>query len=374
MFVLQALVLTFATTPLTLWFYPPEHRGDTRAKPVHQAGNEATGPSNEDEGGVKTRFTVILDKIENLPGIMAVTHLFQGSVEHMSSGSEKGSSLHETQFDAVRLIELTDRTSAVMKSSTIGTLMHNDPLLSVFRMFGELNDVPVTTSLSVVPAENMAHQVSVHASLNSSHLVIVPWLQSSHRLAESTQTFTPFESFFGGGKEKQDTFAVQSQFVRNVFAESTTDVAVFIDSSEHYVPITGQGLTGNKQTHLFLPFIGGPDDRLALDLVVQLCSNPKIHATVVRFTKSSSLNGEVESIAKVDAAHHTGENYGLTVNSVSVISLVYYVFSYLAIRRSVNFLIPCMVLRQRRPACNLILQTTCGGQSMLPLRKAQMKL
>jgi hypothetical protein len=41
----------------------------------------------------------------------------------------------------------------------------------------------------------------------------------------------------------------------------------------------------HEQTHLFLPLVGGPDDRLALDFVVQLCANPRVRATVVRITK-----------------------------------------------------------------------------------------
>lgn len=322
MFVLQALVLTFATTPLTLWVYPPEHRGEFAPKAITRGDESgAAGPSSEDDGALKTRFTVILDKIENLPGMMAITQLFQGSIDlgKSSSASEKSSIQKQitpdTQFEALRLIELSDRTSAVMKSSTIETLMHSDPLLSVFRMFGELNDVPVTTSLSIVPTDEMAHHVSTHASGNASQLILVPWLQSGNRLPEGPHSSTPFDSFFGSGKEKQPTFTVQSHFVRNVFAQAKTDVAVFIDSSEHYVPTSGQG---PKHTHIFLPFIGGPDDRLALELVVQLCSNPKTTATVVRFTKSGSLDADTDSVAKVEPAHGA-DNYGLTVNSVSFI-------------------------------------------------------
>jgi hypothetical protein len=64
--------------------------------------------------------------------------------------------------------------------------------------------------------------------------------------------------------------------VRGVFAQAGTNVALLFGHAPFSV---------REQTHLFLPFFGGPDDRLALDFVVQLCTNPRVQATVVRITK-----------------------------------------------------------------------------------------
>ncbi|TKA53405.1 hypothetical protein B0A53_04391 [Rhodotorula sp. CCFEE 5036] len=76
-FVLEALVLTIAATPLTLAFYPPHHR------PSNQAAAAATlnGPStsDDDKGGlalaVRKRFTVVLDQLESFGAVMVLTHL-----------------------------------------------------------------------------------------------------------------------------------------------------------------------------------------------------------------------------------------------------------------------------------------------------------
>lgn len=38
----------------------------------------------------------------------------------------------------------------------------------------------------------------------------------------------------------------------------------------------------------FFPFFGGPDDRLALEFVMQLCTNPGISATAVRISKGGT--------------------------------------------------------------------------------------
>jgi len=50
------------------------------------------------------------------------------------------------------------------------------------------------------------------------------------------------------------------------------------------IPYTG--LTGQ---HLFLPFFGGPDDRLALSFLVQLCTNTSVNATVIKMQKTDEL-------------------------------------------------------------------------------------
>lgn len=212
MFVLEALVLTFLTTPVVSVIYKPEHRsratGDGDFKNV--SGQETGimersikgGKSGTDEPIRKTHFTVVLDKLEHLPGMMTLTQLIQppppsyidsegdrimlnrqsGShTGHSSQGSSSKTHLRASEnvvIDALRLIELSDRTSAVMKSSAADTLIHTDPLLSVFRTFGELHNLPITTSLSVVTYDDLAARVSEHARDNSSHLVLVPWLPS----------------------------------------------------------------------------------------------------------------------------------------------------------------------------------------------------
>src|SRR5262245_47946411 len=150
MFVLEALVLTFMTTPLVTFLYPPQYRVRVAAtganfKSAAGEGEEKrvsakSSMPSEDDRRWKTRFTVVLDKIDHLPGMMAFTQLIQPpsdtesqtTAPRSSNGSSRrrtSKSLHTCFVDAVRLIELSDRTSAVMKSSVADTLLHTDPLL-----------------------------------------------------------------------------------------------------------------------------------------------------------------------------------------------------------------------------------------------------
>ncbi|KAI6139342.1 hypothetical protein BKA82DRAFT_948413 [Pisolithus tinctorius] len=174
MLVLEAVMLTFLTTPLVSALYPPERRARVSGQPVqsYEDGTESVDsiPPTED-GPWRYRFTVVLDKLGHVPGVMALTQLILPAPS------------------------------------------------SIFRMFGELDNLAVSTSLSVVPFDDFSHR-----------------------------------------------------FIRGVFVQNKSDVAVFIDTGDR------SGAGGSQHV-----FFGGPDDRLSLEFVVQLCLNPRITATVTAF-------------------------------------------------------------------------------------------
>jgi hypothetical protein len=341
MFVLEALLLTFMTTPLVTTFYPLAKRkrvaaGGANFEDVADEERRTRSRSRNDNSEVnhpKTRFTVVLDKIDHLPSMMAVTQILVPTPSNLMTGScPLPHQTSKPSLDALRLIELSDRTSAVMKSSVADTLLLTDPLLAIFRMFGELHGLPVSTSLSIVPYDDLAHVVTDHARSNFSELIFVPWLPPIvHDMAETgvgeapttpklvTQTTNPFDALFRSGHsiKERSAPAVHAQFVRGIFSQSKTDVALFIDQGHQPGAIDAQ--------HVFLPFFGGPDDRLALEFVVQLCANPKITASVVKVTKQDDgLIRETQPVhsgtEKVPDSHPVEPEHHFTVTSVRLFS------------------------------------------------------
>jgi hypothetical protein len=354
MFILEALTLTFITTPLVMALYPPERRvrvgtsappteGDERGQRDEEASIMIT-----EEHPWRHRFTVVLDTLDHIPGAMALMHLVlppRSTPSDTMSTTTKNDTIDkfkmpDVSVDVLQLIELSDRTSAMMKSSVADSLIHTDPTLGIFRMFGELNELAVTTSLSVVPYDDFAHKVAEHARRHASHLILLPWLPpTAPTVADTSDTSTggggttpkitrndhnPFDVLFGGvsgSKTDKSPSNIHSQFVRGVFAQSKTDVALFIDTSEK----SGARIGGTL--HLFLPFFGGPDDRLALDFVVQLCLNPRITATVVRMVKREGVADAGEGLERPLMVHVedggglrslTSRGDGPTVTSVRV--------------------------------------------------------
>ena len=345
MFVLEALVLTFMTTPLVTWLYPLQYRRRIAAsganfsnvpddEAVARGQNVANSGSDEN---LKTRFTVVLDKLEHLPGMMALTQLIQPSLSEPRSVPIQEDVLPRSiTTEALRLIELSDRVSAVMKSSISDTLLLTDPMLSIFRMFGHLNGIKVSPALSIVKFDDLAYSVAEHANNHDSDMILIPWLPPAHTFdrnnsatppldahqpllpppvtpnptVASNPTASGFKSHFshnpfdilfkssegsglpgsGGNDISNSVSLIHSQFVRGVFSQSKTDVALFVDQNTlDLTSIVGNSDGVGVLNHVFLPFFGGPDDRLALDFVVQICANPKVRGTVVRVTKSDEV-------------------------------------------------------------------------------------
>lgn len=350
MFVLEALVLTFATTPTVCYLYPPHLH--TRATATGASFVDVRG-AKDDEGGIddrtmttkhneegvfKRRFTVVLDKLEHLPSLMAITQLLQPSSPYSQTESTPRQSPGKeaevpTHFGALRLIELSDRPSDLLKTSATDVLLHSDPLIAIFRTFAELNGLPVSASLAIEPFESFATSVAEHVRVVGTQLVLVPWLPSALTLDNNKQPSsepgphnnaatqdrdrsggTPFDALFRKDRSTS-TSLPHSHFVRSVFAQAGTNVALLIGRA----PFAAAAPRG--QTHVFLPFFGGPDDRLALDFVMQLCADPRVRATVVRMTKRD-IQGDISA---PDAAHLANDDEkaeenvhrnGLTITSL----------------------------------------------------------
>ena len=353
MFVLEALVLTFMTTPLVTYFYPPHLR--------HRIGADFDNISDEEgavhkahgslqDGEFKTRFTVVLDKLEHVPGMMALTQLVQPAPPPILSREGNGSFTHEPRtsqsinhregisLEALRLIELSDRVSDVMKSHLADSHPLTDPLLSIFHMFGQLNGIHISPTLSAMKFEDLAHSVAEHAKTYGSDMIMLSWLPPVRDYVDGSPPSTKgpialpptggaaakrphpsnaFDILFrsggtpGGVDVSNSVSIIHSQFVRGVFSHGTTDVALFVDQNT----LDSASTFGGMQQHIFLPFFGGPDDWLALEFVVQICANPRIRGTVVRITK-----GDVGDIADLpthinDEGENTKDNTS-TVGSV----------------------------------------------------------
>lgn len=322
MFVVHAIFLTFMTTPLTLLFYPSKYRntGSNAAKHIRGAEVEGGAPhqlSSEDE--IKTRFALVLDKMEQLSAAMTFSQLLQSPAatstntlayaeqdEKAVVPSSPGFS-SPINIDTLRLIELTNRTSAVLKSQEAESLIYNDPIVSIFRTFGYLNRLFVSAALSVVPFDEFPTAIANHVKESNSQMVILPWsrgvtsvLEEGH--SDNKSVRNPFDGVFHKTTTHDQTSSVvYSEYIRRVFLSSPTDVALFVDRG------LSLQYTGQVEHHFFLPFFGGPDDRLALNFLIQLCGNPLVSALVVKINKTEmnltpTSSGEEEKDTAVGVA------------------------------------------------------------------------
>jgi hypothetical protein len=312
MFVVHAIVLTCMTTPLVIAFYPEKYR-------VHLSIARDQAPKDGEEGvgekrtlpeDTKTKFSLVLDKIDQLSTAMTLTQILLPLTDGLSSSSTSSSEdikvaesplpSHVSSapppritIDALRLIELTDRASAVLKSQEADALLHTDPIISVFRTFGYLNRIPVSAALSVVSRSEFSRSIADHVRETGSEMVILPWTRAAQpssisaddpQPGSSASSTNPFEALFRHSADSDRSSSVHSDFVRKVFMSAPCDVALFLDRGVPSLPSHASAVN----QHLFLPFFGGPDDRLALAFVVQLCGKSNTSATVVKVVKTDA--------------------------------------------------------------------------------------
>lgn len=372
MFVVEALVLTFMSTPLTLLIYPPSIRklhsaakskakSDDESPEKNKAGTNTTTGAVEDTVAMKLRITIMLHKLEHISPLMTMTQLLGPPVRTFIAASSPAviasgstSLTSDTQqtgtisppeaiklgptIDALRLMDLSDRTSTVMYGSVTDELLRRDPLVAAIKTFSRLHRIPVSsTALSVTPHDEFSTKICQRAAEVRADLVLLPWNTTLHPVVEiaspnrhgESSSYNPFEGVFGKNSNpanitsEKSAAVVYAQFVRKVFSMSTVDVALFVEndgssdgmdeSDEKMKPI----VTGH---HIFFPYFGGPDDRLALNFVIQLCGNGNgsVQATVVRMTKTEAdTSVDASKVATGEQNEHLNM---LTTQSVGCIS------------------------------------------------------
>ncbi|RJE17802.1 K homeostasis protein Kha1 [Aspergillus sclerotialis] len=331
MFVVMALVTTFATTPLTTYLYPNWYqtkvdrwrRGeiDWDGKPLQPDGrvDSVTVAKDQLKSHTVRRLLVYL-RLDGLSGICTLAALLGPSrlanppaprvhpdkvetqqtdhtVEDMA-----GTEIEENpalKVHGVRLMELTDRDSSVMKVSQVDEYTLWDPVVNTFRAFGQWHDIAIMAGVSVVPEHSYADTVVGMAQDDAVDLLLVPWSETG-ALADSQTGFEADEaSRFANGPFAAFACSVLSRvpnnvgiFVeRNVYTRAKGKQRPTVERSISTMSIRSSVWNNPavvaRSHHLILPFFGGDDDRLALRFVLQLAQNDQVTATIVHIDAPS---------------------------------------------------------------------------------------
>jgi Kef-type K+ transport system membrane component KefB len=260
MFVVMALLTTFATSPLVMWLYPPwyQQKLDLWKKgKIDWDGNPILPPDGVDpedkyrQGDAATRLLVYL-RTDGLSSILSIVSLFttgpssavpapKSSSEDSGQGAaavhEKAPAVAEThvpeqrplRIQGYRLVELTERNSSVMKVSDIEDYAGHDPIVKAFGTSTANNttrDVIVSGQIAVVPEDSFADTLATQASKTDSDLILVPWSE--------TGTISELPSFYAGTPkgdplENRDFASLTGQIFDK--ARHLASVGVFVDKS-----------------------------------------------------------------------------------------------------------------------------------------------
>jgi hypothetical protein len=338
----MALVTTFATTPLTAALYPPDYQRKIEAWKRGEIDWDTGKPLSEEPSS--TRNSLAYEKIEsskihkmliylrldNMPTLLAFMTLLGGTPQTSApklhpqrqvDNEELVPAVEDPLFvpkrpieaHGVRLLELTERESSVMQVSELDEYSLHDPLVNTFRTFGRLHNLAVSGEVTVLPESSFPDALTAKASALDSDLLLLPWSESGSM--SDLQTVS-----YDNTKTKYSTASYIS-FISSALQTAPCNAAVFLNKgfggsstlkqdkpglfrSRSIISLTNtkhdtpQAPVADRSHHLFCPFIGGPDDRLAVRLVLQMAENPDVTATVVHFETDESYFARADGIAE----------------------------------------------------------------------------
>lgn len=355
----MALATTFATTPLVSALYPPWYQKKLAAwkrGEIDWDGNRLapdSGPGDaplEKHDSSEIRRLLVYLRLDSLPSLFTFVNLLgpdkaSASVNkiHPRKTSQPGSGdqtpLLGKPLDVhgLRMLELTERLSSVMKESEVDDYSTKDPVVNAFHTFGQLNNVATSGEVQFVPSDLFAETLNGSASERSPDLVLLPWSEAG-TLGETGvfDTHNTSQDRFGHGSH--------SDFVKNFLANATCNAAVLINNGfggnareppsrpKPQRTISGMSIPTsphlatmpiqNRSHHIFFPFSGGVDDRVALRFVLRLARNSNVTATIL-FVKRESTSSDDDTVRpNALASERTGPKDDINVVAESVNSSV----------------------------------------------------
>jgi hypothetical protein len=359
-FVVMALATTFATTPLTAALYPPWYQRKLEAWKRGEIDWETGKPTDGSDGdhevvmaklqSNKVKSLLVYLRFDNMPTLLAFVSLLSvrssdnvkrshPSLQSSATPAPAEGNVVDAQGDytrkkplqvhGVRLVELTERGSTVMKVSEVDEYSLFDPVLNAFRVLGQIYNLAVSGEVTISPVSSYPDVLVNKATDEASDLLLLPWSETGG-LTE-TQTIS--------NDSVRDKFSSEAyiQFVASTLETATCNTAVFINkgfsgtlrnrpstlsrsaskislrrhSEYQTMPYT------DRSHHIFVPFLGGADGRAAIRLALQLAENPEVTATILHL-----LSSNTQSSPSVGEGSGEGgvEHVTITTNSKALVT------------------------------------------------------
>ncbi|KAJ3003353.1 K(+)/H(+) antiporter [Thoreauomyces humboldtii] len=273
-FVVMALVTTLMTVPAVSFLYPPSmYVKSHREHGVMSMSGTGDLEQGEDKmtpghrGGVN--MLICLPNMQTVPSMMSITQLFQSTPNQLS-------------ITALRLIKLSQRTSTYLMAANEGETMRADPVINVFRTFGQLNRVTVSTVVTVCPSEDFPESIRDTSNDTSTHFVIIPWQQS---LMQSKAS------------------CLDDHFIKGSIDVAPCSVAIFVDRGFGVSTENGPhaAIPGQNQS-IFVPFFGKADDCEAVRFVANLAGHAGLTVTILDMRPSVAAQTAASTTLAIDTS------------------------------------------------------------------------
>ena len=335
----MALVTTFVSTPLASFLYPPWYQKKLvawkRGEIDWDTGAPIRGSDSSDGGATdgkqleahRVQRLLVYLRLDSLPAVLGLISLFgiPHEIEQSAPTTDDTSKAaaepekaprRPVRAHGMRLLQLTDRDSSFMTVAQVDEYTKHDPVVNTFCTVGQLHHLAVSGEVAIMPETRFPEALLAKSSGASSDLLFVPWSETGN-IGDS--------QILSSATAKDKLTLPYADFVRSTLQSAEQNVAVFLaqsdalpvpDASPERVRLTRTYSfsaaendlpalpPAHRTCHVFLPYLGGPDDQLALSIVLQLCERPEVTATVVRL----SAHEDAVSPAEDDEYFNTAMN------------------------------------------------------------------
>ncbi|KAK5950772.1 hypothetical protein OHC33_008155 [Knufia fluminis] len=260
-FVVMALVTTFATTPLVVWLYPPWYQEKLelwKKGKINWDGTPIAPTENreqhEDQGSDAASRILVYLRTDGLSSLFTIISLLTGSrqksqqqqtslTEKRTSGHHADDHLHfqrPLRIHGLRLMELTERNSSVMRVSELEDYASRDPIIKAFgsSAYGTARDITLSGQIAVVPDDSFANTLVQRATNNRSQMILLPWSETG----TVSEIPSSFEHALLGANADPLANKDFEKLVHTVFDEArhTCSVGVYIDKTLLGMSATGE--------------------------------------------------------------------------------------------------------------------------------------
>lgn len=287
--VLMALFTTFITTPVVVAIYKPY-----RSVNPQSHHRRFPSPPTLTDAQEKLRILACIHGTGNIPSLIN----FIESVRATNKSSK-------IKLYVMQLTELTDSSSSILmvqrsrKSgfpfiNRLQTGTTHEQIATAFHAYGQVGQVTVHHLTSISSLSTIHEDICHVAEKKSVALIILPFHIRWRGEDEET-----IENIGQGWREVN----------QRVLQGATCSVAVLVNRGvgRRYEQIVETSATATTEKRVCIVFIGGQDDRKALELGSRMAEHPAIRLSVVRFTSHKETSNE-EHNSNSSITANNGEN------------------------------------------------------------------
>lgn len=300
--IVMALITTFMTTPIVLWLYPEWYQKQTsenlyvdEVDSIDKKDPSVMAVSKLESENYYSIVTM-MNRIDTVPSMMALIRLLNTDSLTPIKFSKSLLDIH-----VLRLLELTQRASDIMKIQDIRETQKQDPVLNVLRTFTSLIGIEsLQTRLDFRAPSEFISTVSDYSESVSADLILLPWTNPIKKLQHQQQEVNPLEQQITGGDSWSDYQISDAEFAQAAYAITHCTVGLFIDRGFGHI----QDGNPKQQTNfqIIVPFThADADDCAALVFALRLQIYRQAEVLVL---KPAQGNNPKTSYATLESIKH----------------------------------------------------------------------